>query len=117
MHYLRRIDNPLVVRAWGHGGPAALGQYDPTQYELVAGDLPEGYTLEVPPAPLGQRLMTRFEALPLAAQARYVKVMTQVEALLRLGKTDLARYLIEHEPAIHADDEPIRTSFLSEFPA
>lgn len=49
MHYIRRLDNPTVIKAFGYtmdfGG---LGTYDSSAYVEIEGDLPLSYTIENP---------------------------------------------------------------------
>lgn len=46
MRYIRRKDDPLKIKAYGYVGLGGLGTFDPTTYEEVEGELPEGWSDE-----------------------------------------------------------------------
>lgn len=46
MRYIRRLDNPLKIRSFGWTKAGGLGEFDPTVYEEIEGNLPEGYEME-----------------------------------------------------------------------
>ena len=100
-YYLRSIEDPLKVIAFGHAEP---GKYRiPKGYEEAQGELPKGFHLTTLPTLSEDLLETLTEALqqPIAAslRARIRGLKLVVADALREGAFDEVTALIEDFPA------------------
>jgi hypothetical protein len=99
MIYIRRKDNPLVIRSWGSAQAGGLGTYNTEIYEeVVADELPEGWQIEAPPLPLASQLQLLYKSLPLAARVASALVFKTCQLMLQLDDLEGARdYLIDSD--------------------
>lgn len=45
---IRSLQDPLLIKAYGYVGPGGLGEFDPSLWEEVEGELPDGYVMWSP---------------------------------------------------------------------
>jgi hypothetical protein len=115
MRYIRRIDNPLLIKASGCVGPGGLGEFDPAIYEEVAGELPEDWEAEQP-TDLAFRLAGIFDSQPVSLRARFAPLRVAVKLELDLDHADVAREIIV-QAEIPPELEPLRQELLACFDA
>lgn len=127
MRFIRRLDNPLIIKTWGFVGPGALGPFDANVYEEVVGELPDGYEMEALPASLVQRLSAIFEGIPRegidpAIRGHFRILQAAVSAALTAVQPDeeAAQALIENAKMpdgspLPAELEAFQTALLEEF--
>jgi hypothetical protein len=112
--YLARLDNPLIIKAWGYTEAGGLGDVDPNVYTEVEGPLPAGYTLEPEPLTTGQRLAQLgevFNNLPLTTQYSLRQAMSEVATAAQANNLALMHCIIE-QATITPDLEPVRQTML-----
>lgn len=99
MLYIRRKDNPLVVKAWGDAGLGGLGEFDTALYEeVLADELPEGWMLEEQEKPLDIRLQNAYKALPIASRIEAAIFVKNAQIMIQLEDIPGAQtYLQEAE--------------------
>ena len=114
MRYIRRKDDPTVVKASGYVPPGGLGEFDEAVYEEIEGRPPEGYTTEPPEKSLPERLNEKFKTLPVDVRATFYTLKAAVKIALDEGDTDAAKRVIEMAP-VTADLEAARDAMLQEF--
>ena len=85
MIYIRRKDNPLLIRAFGSAESGGLGAYNSAEYEeVIADELPEGWILEEPELPLDTKIRMLYKSLPLASRVRNAIVFKTCQLMLQL---------------------------------
>lgn len=94
MRYIRRIDNPLIVKASGFVGPGGLGDFDPAVYEEVEGELPDGWQQEVV-LTFQQQIQAAFESLSDEKQNFYEDEIVKAAFFLERNNTSRLAQIIQ----------------------
>lgn len=119
MHYIRRKDNTLMIKAFGMVAAGGLGTFDTSLYEEVEGELPTHWQLEAPPLS-GEELLVQLRALfrGLSVQEQYGfrQTMAEVVSAAQGNNIPLMRYIIE-QVTLPANMESLRASLLAVFPS
>jgi hypothetical protein len=96
MIYIRRKDNPLMIRSWGEGDSGALGAFDSALYEeVIADDLPENWILEEPPVPIETKLQLLYKSLAIDVRAQSVGIFTTTQLMIQLDDLEGAQAYLE----------------------
>jgi hypothetical protein len=98
MRYIRRKDDPLKVKSFGHVDIGGLGEFDPEIYEEVEGELPEEWEKE-----------TTFTE---SREAEYNNRGVTIEAMV----IALWEHVIENRPQATQNLQAIRTQVKNDIP-
>lgn len=96
MLYIRRKDNPLIIKSWGNVSPGGLGEFDSEIYEEVVADaLPVSWQAELPSKSLDVALQDIYKALPLALRAASASDIKIAQTMIQLGDLEGAQEYLE----------------------
>lgn len=119
MRYIRRKDNPRILKSFGYVEAGGLGSFDPAIYEEIEGELPSGWEIEKFVSPMEkikaifQRAITEKPSIATPkVQKELLKLADTVERAIGLGLYAAAKEAIS-EPPLHPDLEPYRTEMLN----
>ena len=112
MLYIRKKDNPLLIKSWGNVEPGGLGEFDTELYEEVLADnLPDGWQTESPPKSLDVLLQELYRSLPIALRALSAGDIKIAQTMLQLGDLEGAKEYLESSDL----DTSIKTMCLALF--
>ena len=96
MLYIRKKDNPLMIKSWGNVEPGGLGEFDTELYEEVLADnLPPGWQSELPPKSLDVLLQELYRSLPIALRAVSAADIKIAQIMIQLGDLEGAQEYLE----------------------
>lgn len=110
MQLIRRLDNPLVVKAFGSVPFGGLGEFDPSIYiEETVENLPQGWVAEPEPLPLIDQVKAYYSGLPIMQRLALAPSIKLILTLMELQDFESLTAVIDDSefPAQH--QQPLKT--------